>query len=102
MTTYNYEFIENDLLLIFEEMEQQHQLSELYPNNMLSFEGNMQHIREYIEIAGEYGLAYELIVVNLENYPFSISGRSAVKLLELGLIMKYKTDRDEDIIFDLR
>lgn len=31
--------------------------------------------------------------------PFILSGKAAVNLLELGLSMKFKTDRAEDAIF---
>jgi hypothetical protein len=102
MTIYDYDVIESSLLKILKEMESQCELSTYYPDSMLSFEGNMEHIKEYIEVAGEYGLAYELIVVNLEQVPFILSGSAAINLLELGLIMKFKTDREEDKLYDLR
>jgi hypothetical protein len=38
----------------------------------------------------------------LESYPFKISGPAAIKLLEVGLLMGYKTERPEDALFDNR
>jgi hypothetical protein len=102
MADYNFDEIETCLAFILCQMEQQHQLASTYPEEMMSFTDQMAQIREYIEVAGEYGLAYELMVINLENHPFQLTGSAAVKLLELALIMKFKTDRSEDKIFDLR
>jgi hypothetical protein len=42
------------------------------------------------------------MVANLEKFPFTLSGPAAVKLLEVGLKMRYKTDRTEDEAFDMR
>ncbi|MBB3059991.1 hypothetical protein [Microbulbifer rhizosphaerae] len=95
-------FVEKKLLGILEEMEAQKSLSTSYPEDGLSFEEEVQQIREYIEDAGEYSIAYEVIVANLEQIPFLLTGSSAVALLEVGLVMKYKTDREEDLFLDSR
>jgi hypothetical protein len=50
----------------------------------------------------EYGLAYEVLVWMLQSQPFRISGFAAVKLLEVALLLGYKTTRDEDAMFDIR
>lgn len=102
MISYDFEEIEKKLMYILCQMEPQHHLASSYPQETMSFQDQMAQIREYIELAGEYGLAYELIVVNLEKHSFQLTGTAAVYLLELALIMKYKTERDEDLMFDLR
>jgi hypothetical protein len=61
----------------------------------------MKQIREFVEV-GEYGIAYESMVADIEALPFVLSGKAAVSLLELGLLFGYKTDRDEDREFDRR
>lgn len=68
----------------------------------MSFDEEMEQIREYIEDAGEYAIAYESLVANLEQVPFVISGKAAIGLLEVGLVMGYKTEVDHDAMFDRR
>lgn len=102
MNTYDFELIEEKLLALLNEMETQDNLLSYYPDDRLSFAEEMAQIKEFIDVAGEYGLAYESIVANLEQVPFILSGKAAVNLLELGLLMKFKTDREEDAIFDFR
>ncbi|NIR13144.1 MAG: hypothetical protein GWN86_04015 [Desulfobacterales bacterium] len=68
----------------------------------MSYDEEMYQIKEYIELAGEYALAYETIVSTLEVHPFVLSGRSSVNLLEVGLIMGFKTEKENDNIYDLR
>ena len=65
----------------------------------MTFEEEMAQIGEYIHDAGEYGLAYEVIVVNAEEVPFVLSSKAAVKLLEVGLVMGFKTERPTDAAF---
>ena len=62
----------------------------------------MRQLHEYISVAGEYGIAYESIIATLEQIPFTLSAAVAIKLLEVGLIMQYKTDRPQDKMFDMR
>lgn len=102
MNTYNFKLIEEKLLGLLNEMEIQTNLSSHYPDDRLSFTEEMSNIKKFIDIAGEYGLAYESIVANIEQVPFILSGKAAVNLLELGLLMKFKADREEDAIFDFR
>jgi len=94
--------VESRLIMILKEMDVQAEVAESYSDDVLSFSDEMEQVREFIEVAGEYGLAFELMVVALEAHPFILSGRAAVALLELGLIFGYKTDRIEDERFDLR
>ena len=91
------ELVRTNLLLIHSEMLQQENLAGHYGGDGLSFHEEMQQIAEYIHDAGEYGIAYESIVVNAEEVPFILSSKAAVKLLEVGLIMGFKTDRPEDV-----
>jgi hypothetical protein len=62
----------------------------------------MRQIQEYIEVAGEYEIAYETIVASISEHPFTLSGTSAIALLEVGLMLGYKTGRTQDKIFDCR
>jgi len=70
--------------------------------NVQNYEAEIEQIREYIEVAGEYGVAYESLVSLIESYPVKLTGLAAVKLLEVGLLMRFKTERDEDACFDSR
>lgn len=97
----SWEFIENNLLYIYHELKVQ-DTSKYDQEKFLSWNDAMEQIFEFIDLAGEYGLAYEYISGYLESYPCFISGRASVKLLELGLIFKYKSELEEDKIFDFR
>ncbi|MDH1256504.1 MULTISPECIES: hypothetical protein [Pseudomonas] len=55
-----------------------------------------------MEDDSEYGLAYEVMVSLLERFDFKISGKSAVRLLEVGLYFGYKTDLESDRDLDWR
>jgi hypothetical protein len=59
-------------------------------------------IEEWICYANELGIAYESMVCSLEQGPFTLSGKAAVALLEVGLLFGFKTDRPEDQPFDRR
>ena len=62
----------------------------------------MGQVREWVEDVGEYGIAYELLVSMLEEFPFQLSGQVAVKLLEAGILMRFKTEQPQDARFDSR
>lgn len=49
-----------------------------------------------------YGIAYEALIAMLEAFPFPLSSRAAIKLLEVGLLFRFKTARPEDALFDSR
>lgn len=68
----------------------------------LSYSDEMAQIREFIEIAGEYGLAYEYINCALERHPYKIYGKIAIKLLEVRLLMGFKSGRENDKRLDRR
>ncbi len=94
--------IEARLLCVLGEIEGQEDVSACYSPEALPFVEEMGQFHEYIEIAGEYGAAYETLVAAIDAHPFLLSGKAAICLLELGLIFRYKTDRKEDVLFDLR
>jgi hypothetical protein len=102
MNEINQKIIEDNLLYILSELEKQKNLADFYPKENLSYNEQMALIKEYLEIAGEFGLAYEMIVSTLENYPFILSSTSAIKLLEVGLLFGFKTENIKDKIYDLR
>ena len=94
--------IKDKLIFILSELEQQKDIAKFYSDSSLSYFDEMTQIREYLELAGEYSLAYETIVATLEFHPFYLSSKAAVKLLEVGLIMRFKTESEEDRMYDLR
>ncbi|MBU6488896.1 MAG: hypothetical protein KGQ57_13905 [Burkholderiales bacterium] len=98
----DYQFIEANLAFILKELEAQPQVGSYYPTTALSYQDQMAQIREFIEVAGEYGLAYEYINGALEQFPFAISGQAAIKLLEVGLLMGFKSELECDRRFDRR
>jgi len=61
----------------------------------------LDHISDFVD-NHEYALAYDVIVAICETGELSVSTRSAIALLELALVMKYKSDAAEDQIFDFR
>lgn len=97
-----YEIIEFNLLLILDEMSCQPEVGSKFPDDQMDFNDYTIQLREYIEDAAEYGVAYESIVSTLQQYPFLLSGMATVKLLEVGLLFGYKTDLPEDEKFNRR
>ncbi len=96
-----YNKVMSNLQTVFEEMRVQNELSVYYPSNVLPFDKQMVQLDEYINDYDEFGIAYELIICNLEHYPFILKGTTVVKLVEVALLMGYKTDREEDEIFTI-
>ena len=96
------EIIEENLLFILNELRQQRDLAMHFPSETQSYDDQLSQIEEYLVDAGEYGLGYELMVVLLATFPFRLSGLASVKLLEVGLLLGFKTDMSEDVIFDRR
>ncbi|MBP5233059.1 MAG: hypothetical protein J6333_06590 [Planctomycetes bacterium] len=97
----NYD-VKQRLLFIYSSMKKQVELKSFYGGNTLSFDEEMSQIYEYIHDACEYSTAYESIVANLEEVPFVVPSKVAICLLEVGLLMGYKTDREEDRCYDRR
>jgi hypothetical protein len=91
--------LEDRLLCILAEVERQHKALETCCSDKSQY---VRQVQEYIEVAGEYEVAYESIVALLEQGEFMLSGKAAVALLELGLELRYKTDREVDGCFDYR
>jgi hypothetical protein len=102
MTSNQQNELESRLLAVLKELERQEQVSTNYPPHVLQFADEMKQIHEYVELAGEYGLAYESLVATIESHPFVLTGKAAISLLEIGLLLGFKTDRKEDRHFDRR
>ena len=85
-----------NLLAVLNEVRRQSDVGTVVPPELQSFQEQVEQIREWIEDAGECGIAYESLVSMLEAFPFQLSGRAAVRLLEAGLAMRFKTERPED------
>jgi hypothetical protein len=97
------DLIEKNLLMVATELDEQGSgLSEHFPPEVMSFKDEITQIYEFINVAGEYGLAYESLIALLEDVPFILSGKAIVKLVEVAIIMGYKTHREEDAMFDRR
>jgi hypothetical protein len=95
-------FVEESLTALLEELESQPEMAIIFPPDILGYEDTLSNIREWLEDDGEYGLAYEVMVSLLERFDFKISGKSAVRLLEVGLYFGYKTDLESDHDLDWR
>lgn len=94
--------IKDNLQKVLEEIAKQPEVAESIPPQQLSLPEQIEQIQEYLDYAGEYGVAYEIIVSLLESLPFNLSGLAAIRLLEVALLLRYKTGRSEDIKFDSR
>ena len=94
--------IETNLLAVVAELRGQLAIGKRFPRELQSFTDWVEQIREWIEDVGELGIAYESIISTLEVFPFQLSGPTAVKLLETGLMMGFKTERPQDARFDRR
>lgn len=96
------ELIKSNLQFLLAEIGNQSDVLEGFPLDLQRFPEEIESIREWVEEAGEFGIAYEAMVAMLETFPFQISGAAAVKLLEVGLLMRFKTDQVQDAKFDSR
>jgi hypothetical protein len=94
--------IEKNLLLVLDEISKQPEVGESFPPELQSFAEQVTQIREYIKDAGEYGIAYESLVAMLDSFHFQLSGHTAIRLLEVGLLMRFKTELPLDAKFDSR
>lgn len=99
---YDENAVEEKLRYILDDLKGRPEISDKFPNNMLNYQEYMNQLTEYIEYASEYEVAYESVVCLLERVNFSVSSNSSIKLLELGLLYKYKTGLDKDKEFDFR
>ncbi|MGN4063109.1 hypothetical protein [Burkholderia gladioli] len=98
----DFNLIENNLNYILGEMRAQPEVSQYYPMDGISYFDHLSQMGEFIDEAGEYGLAYECMVGALEIFPFKLTGLAAIKLLEVGLLMGFKSDQEVDRLFDRR
>lgn len=96
------DLIESNLLAVLAEIQDQEDVGKTFPPDRMSFLENKEFVRELLEVAGENGIAYESLVGMLELHPFKISGPIAIKLLEVALLMGYKSELPEDAVFDRR
>ncbi|WP_433693507.1 hypothetical protein [Herbaspirillum seropedicae] len=96
------EIIEKNLLFILMELRQQPEIAMHFPPEMQSYDDQLSQVEEYLVDAGEYGLGYEIMVLLLATFPFRLSGLASVKLLEVGLLLGFKTEMSEDVMFDRR
>ena len=96
------EIIKANLLAVLIEVRDQPDIGKCFSNKLQSYVEMIEQTREYIEDAGEFGIAYESLVCTLQSFPFQLSGAAAIKLLEVGLLMKFKTNLHEDALFDSR
>jgi hypothetical protein len=92
--------IQRNLAAVLAEVSSQPEVGATFQDEMRSYAEQVEQIREWIENAGEFGIAYESLICMIERFPFRLSGASAVKLLEVGLLMKFKSGRPEDARFD--
>jgi hypothetical protein len=76
---------------VLTEMRKQTHLSGHFGEDLLPFDEYMDQLQEYID-AAEFGVAYESMVATLEQIPFALSGKSAIGLVEVALILGYKTE----------
>lgn len=95
-----YAFVEANLSSVLREMSAQPEAVD--PTDRGRFEENMSGVRENIEHHAEYGIAYEAMIRELEAGEFRLSGRAAIKLLEVGLLFGFKTERPEDKRFSCK
>jgi hypothetical protein len=102
MTAASTNSIADRLRSVLREMREQSHLANQFGGDCLSFDEEMEQVREYIEDVGEYGIAYECVVSMLEKVQFVLSGKAAINLLEVALLFGYKTERPSDKLYDRR
>ena len=95
-----YKLLEAKLSRVLSEIRIQHDAGRVFFGTDKEFTDALKQLDEYIFQANEFGLGYENIVCILEGGEFSISGKSAVCLLEVALLLGYKTERPEDQNFN--
>ena len=90
--------IKKMLVYILNEIKDQEYNTMLVPNyrnqNKI-FEIDIGYAFRLIDVHENYILSYESILLSLEEFSYKLSGKAVVKLLELGLIFKYKIDARE-------
>lgn len=98
----HYQLIEKNLSFVLAELGSQPKVASFFPPESLCYQEQIDQLSVWVNDAGEYGLAYENVVSMLEVFPFKLSAKAAIKLLEVGLIFGFKTELDSDTGFDRR
>jgi hypothetical protein len=98
----DYQLIENNLSFVLAQLGSQPEVASFFPPESLSNQEQIDELSEWLKDAGEYGLVYENVVSMLEMFPFKLSGGAAIKLLEVGLVIGFKTESELDKSFDRR
>lgn len=93
--------IYENLRMVLSEMKMQPEIKLFDQVEWASYDETCKQIQEFIDV-GECGLAYEYIVGHLEMFPYQLTGSCAIKLLEVGLLMGFKTEQEQDLIYDRR
>jgi hypothetical protein len=75
--------IEEKLGTILAELKTQQDVWELIPQDLLSFDEQMEQLHEWIHEVSEYEIAYELITSLLKSFPFELNGQNKVYLSEI-------------------
>jgi hypothetical protein len=96
------QLIENNLSFVLAELGSQPEVGSFFPPESLSYQEQIDQLSEWVNDAGEYGLVYENVVSMLEAFPLKLSGKAAIKLLEVGLIFGFKTESESDKAFHRR
>lgn len=97
------EFIAARLRLLFDEMRaQKGHVMAVYASSARGFDLEFEQLGEYIDDANELGIAYEVLVCNLEFAPYVLTAQASLAILELGLLFGFRTERPCDEIFDRR
>ncbi|NIK53764.1 hypothetical protein ABQY74_009465 [Xanthomonas sp. WHRI 7064] len=94
--------VKKNLYIVISELANQPGVGNSFLKNEMSYVDQINQVMEWVQDAGEYGLAYESIICLLEKYDFTLSGFAVVKLLEVALIFGFKTDLEQDKDFDRR
>lgn len=94
--------VESKLIKVLDELAVQQAVGNSFPLGQMTFNDEVAQIREWIDRHGEYGIAYESLVAMLEQFQFTLTGPTAILLLEIGLTLRFKTEREEDRKFDSR
>lgn len=97
------ELVATRLRLLFDEMRaQEADVATMYESSSRGFDSEFDEISEYLNEAHEFGIAYEVLVCNLEFATYVLSAKASLALLEVGLLFGFKTERASDEIFDRR
>jgi hypothetical protein len=66
--------VRKNLSLIIDELAGQHEVGRSYEDSKMAYEDEIKALREYVDTAHEYSVAYESIIATLEKHKFLLSG----------------------------